>query len=222
MSYQAHGQTQYLTQWALTPAQVPIGNVIPKLTGGIANTFRYKSFSFYFLTDFKLGGDTYFGSYGAAMGFGLRKETVKERDGGGLPIVYPDGTSGNDGMIMKGVFADGTVNSQVVPSAWYYTDSYSSWNHIGVPRSTAVYNNSWMKMREVNISYRIPHSFVAKTKVFQSLSVALIGRDLFYLFTTIPKGLNPEGVNGIGNMQGIEYSAMPNTRSFGFSVKASF
>ena len=78
-----------------------------------------------------------------------------------------------------------------------------------------------MKFRELNLTYQIPRSIVAKTKIFQALSVSLIGRDLFYIFTTIPKGLNPEGVNGIGNMQGIEYSALPNTRSMGFSVKAS-
>ncbi|MEJ0103586.1 MAG: SusC/RagA family TonB-linked outer membrane protein [Bacteroidota bacterium] len=223
MQYTANGETYYAaTQWALTSNEVPIGNSQPKLTGGISNTLRYKNFSLYFLTDFKLGGDTYFGSYGAAMGFGLRKETVKERDGGGLPYTYPDGTTDKSGMIMQGSFADGTPNTLVIPAAWYYTSSYSSWNHIGVPRSTAVFENSWMKLREVNLSYQIPRSIITKTKVFQGLSVSLIGRDLFYIFTTIPKGLNPEGVNGIGNMQGIEYAAMPNTRSFGFSVKASF
>ncbi|MBX2920666.1 MAG: SusC/RagA family TonB-linked outer membrane protein [Chitinophagaceae bacterium] len=210
------------TEWVLTPNEVPIGNSIPKLTGGIANTFRYQNFSLYFLTDFKWGGDTWFGSYSSAMGNGLRQETVKERNGGGLPYTYPDGTTGNVGMIMEGVYADGKPNDVVVPATWYYGISYASWNHLGVPRSLSVFENSWMKLREVNLTYQFPGSVVKKTHIFQNLSFSLIGRDLFYIFTTIPKGLNPEGVNGIGNAQGLENSSMPNFRSFGFSVRASF
>ncbi|MBO9591636.1 MAG: SusC/RagA family TonB-linked outer membrane protein [Niabella sp.] len=231
MSYTVNGKTTYLTKWRLTTTEVPIGNSQPKLVGGLSNTLSYKNISLYFLTDFKLGGDTYFGTYGALMGNGLNQQSTVERNGGGLPYVYPDGTTDNSGMIMDGVFvktdASGKIistaaNTNVVAAPWYYASTYSSWNHFGVPRSTVVFKNSWMKLREVNLSYEIPQRLIAKTKVFQRLRASLIGRDLFYFFTTVPKGVNPEGVNGIGNMQGIEYSAMPNTRSLGFSIKASF
>jgi iron complex outermembrane receptor protein len=155
------------------------------------------------------------------MGNGLLQETVKERNGGGLPMTYPDGTTGNTGIIFDGVFADGKPNTDVVSYPWYYLGTYTSWNHLGVPRSASVFENTWMKLREVALTYQVPQSVVKQTRIFQNLSLSLIGRDLFYLFTTIPKGLNPEGVNGIGNMQGIEYSSMPRIRSFGFTVKAS-
>jgi iron complex outermembrane receptor protein len=79
-----------------------------------------------------------------------------------------------------------------------------------------------MKLREVVLSYQVPAKFIRKTKILQNLSVSLLARDLFYIFTTIPDGLNPEGVNGIGNMQGIEYDALPKTRSFGISIKTAF
>lgn len=223
LTYTAGGTTYYAgTQWVLTSAEVPIGNSQPFMTGGISNTFRYKNFSLFVLTDAKIGGDTYFGSYAAAMGSGTIKETLKERNGGGLPYVYPDGTTGNVGVNFGGVFADKTPNTDVVHYLWYYAGTYSAWNHIGRPTSASVFNNSWMKLRELALSYRLPSELVRKTKVFQSVSLSLIGRDLFYIFTTIPKGLNPEGVNGIGNIQGIEYASMPKVRSFGFSVKASF
>lgn len=222
LSYMVNGQPQAAgTQWVLTPNEVPIGNSQPFMTGGIANTFRYKSISLYVMADGKFGGDTYFGTYAAAMGNGLLKETLKERNGGGLPMTYPDGTTANTGIIFDGVFADGKPNTDVVSYPWYYLGTYTSWNHLGVPRSASVFENSWMKLREVALSYQVPQDIVRKTKIFQNLSLSLIGRDLFYIFTTIPKGLNPEGVNGIGNMQGIEYSSMPRIRSFGFTVKAS-
>ena len=223
MTYTVNGQNYVAgTQWVLSDKEVPIGNSQPLLTGGISNTFRYKDFSLYVLTDAKIGGDTYFGSYAAAMGNGLLKETLKERNGGGLPLVYPDGTTANTGVNFGGVFADGTPNNDVVNYQWYYLGTYSAWNNLGVPRSAAVFKNSWMKLREVALTYKVPEKFLQKTKFIQNLSVSLVGRDLFYIFTTIPKGLNPEGVNGIGNVQGIEYSSMPRVRSFGFTVRSSF
>lgn len=218
------------TKWKLTDGEVPIGNSQPFLTGGIGNTFRYKDFSLFAMVDGKFGGDTYLGTYSAAMGNGLLQETVKERNGGGLPVTYPDGTTANQGINFGGVFVtrdaqgnitSSTPNTDVVSYHWYYLGTYSTWNNVGVPRSASVYKNSWMKLREVALTYQVPKRFVEKTKVLQNLSVSLIGRDLFYIFTTIPKGLNPEGVNGIGNMQGIEYSSMPRIRSYGFSIKTS-
>jgi iron complex outermembrane receptor protein len=110
----------------------------------------------------------------------------------------------------------------VVNPAWYYLGTYASWNHLGVPRSASVFENTWVKLREVALTYQVPKTLIQKTKFIQNLSVSLIGRDLLYIYTSIPKGLNPEGVNGIGNMQGIEFSSIPRVRSFGLSVKSSF
>ncbi|SER40076.1 iron complex outermembrane recepter protein [Pedobacter rhizosphaerae] len=222
MTYTVNGKTYTAgTQWVLTPTEVPIGNSQPKLLGGVSNTFRYKSFSLYALVDAKIGGDTFFGTYGAAMGNGLLEETVKERNGGGLPLVYPDGTTANTGISFGGVYANGTPNTNVVNPAWYYLGTYSSWNHLGVPRSASVLKNTWVKLREVALTYQVPPNVIQKTKFIQNLSLSLVGRDLFYIYTSIPKGLNPEGVNGIGNMQGIEFSSIPRVRSIGFSIKTS-
>jgi iron complex outermembrane receptor protein len=91
-----------------------------------------------------------------------------------------------------------------------------------MPRSNAVFENSWIKLREISLTYDIPKSIVAKTGVFQGLSISLVGRDLFYLYKTLPDNLNPEGMSGIGNMQGLQWAALPGTRSFGFSIKAKF
>lgn len=223
MTLNVNGSNYYAgTQWVLTSGDVPIGNSQPSLTGGITNTFTYKNLSLYVLTDAKIGGDTYFGSYAAGMGSGNLVETLKERNGGGLPLVYPDGTTANSGVNFGGVFADGTPNTDVVNYQWYYQGTYSAWNHIGVPRSAAVFKNSWMKLREAVLTYKVPAKLIQKTKFIQNLSLSLIGRDLFYIFTTIPKGLNPEGVNSIGNMQGIEYDSFPKTRSFGLTIRSSF
>lgn len=210
------------TRYKVTTNQVPIGNANPKLTGGLGTNLRYKDFSLYALVDFKWGGDIWSGSYSTAMGNGLAPETLLERDGGGLAYTYPDGTKANHGVILNGVFEDGTENKDVVHYMWKYAGSYAAWSNIPMPRSLAVLENSWAKLREVRLTYQIPKSVVQKTKFFQGMSASLIGRDLFYLYTSLPDNLNPEAVNGIGNAQGIEFGALPGVRSLGFSISASF
>jgi iron complex outermembrane receptor protein len=68
----------------------------------------------------------------------------------------------------------------------------------------------------------LPDKFVQKTKAFQSASVSLVGRDLFYIYSSLPNNINPEGMNGAGNAQGIEFASLPSFRSFSVQVRISF
>ncbi len=210
------------TRYVTTKDPVAIGNATPFLTGGLTNIFRYKNFSLYILTDFKLGGDVYCMDYASAMGEGKAPETLLERNGGGLPFTYPDGTTANDGVILDGVFADGTKNTDVVSYMYKYAGQYQAWSNVDMPRSNAVFENTWIKCREVSLTYDLPTTVAQKTKVFQGLSFSLIGRDLFYFYKTLPDNMNPEGMSGVGNLQGLQWASMPGTRSYGFSIKAKF
>ena len=210
------------TQYVTTADPVAIGNANPVLTGGLGNTVSYKNFSLYVLTDFKWGGDIYSFDYASAMGEGKAPETLLERNGGGLPYTYPDGTTANHGVILDGVFADGKKNTDVVNYMYKYAGQYAAWSNVDMPRSNAVFENSWIKCREVTLTYDFSPKTVKATKVFQGLSLSFVGRDLFYFYKTLPDNLNPEGVSGVGNMQGLQWAAFPGTRSLGFSIKAKF
>jgi len=209
-------------QYATTASLVKIGNATPTITGGIGNTFGYKAFSLYVLTDFHIGGQIWSGDYATIMGQGEAPETTHERDGHGLPFTFPDGTSANVGVILPGVTPDGKPNTAVVNSWWKYAGNYQSWDNVPIVRTNSIFTNSWGKMREVALTYRLPGSITKATGVFQSLSVSLIGRDLFYLFTNLPDRLNPEGLTGTTNTQSIQFGELPGTRSFGLTVKAGF
>jgi iron complex outermembrane receptor protein len=209
-------------QYATTPDLVKIGNATPKLTGGIGNTFTYKNFSLYVLTDFKIGGQIWSGDYESIMGQGMAPETTWERDGHGLPFTFPDGTKANVGVILPGVTPTGETNTAVVNSWWKYAGNYQSWTDVPLVRSNGIFTDSWGKLRELSLTYRLPASVIRASKIFQNLSVSLIGRDLFYLFTTLPDRLNPEGLMGTTNVQGFQFGELPGVRSFGFSVKAGF
>ena len=209
-------------QYATSSSFVKLGNATPKITGGIGNTFTYKNFSLYVLTDFSIGGQIWSGDYGTIMGQGEAPETVWERDGHGLPFTFPDGTKANVGVILPGITADGKANTVVVNSWWKYAGNYQSWDNQPIVRTNCIFTNNWGKLRELSLSYKLPASLVSKTKIFQGLSVSLLGRDLFYLFTNLPDRLNPEGLSGTTNVQGIQFGELPGVRSLGFSVSANF
>jgi iron complex outermembrane receptor protein len=214
-------------QYATSSDIVKIGNATPKLTGGISQTFRYKNLSIYVLTDFKVGGQVWSGDYATIMGQGIAPETAWERDGHGLPYTFPDGTTGNVGVILPGVVLNPSTglyqqNTAVVNSWWKYAGNYQSWDNVPIVRTNSVFNDSWGKLRELNITYNLPKDLVSKTKVFQTLSFSLVGRDLFYLFTTLPDKINPESSPTTSNVQGIQFGGLPGVRSYGFSIKAGF
>ncbi|MCB0807287.1 MAG: SusC/RagA family TonB-linked outer membrane protein [Bacteroidales bacterium] len=208
------------THYQYTDTRVPIGNSSPDFIGGWWTQVRYKSFTLRTLIDTKWGGDIYCGSYVTGLQTGQSPETLIERDGGGLPYTDPDGITRNVGVILPGVYADGSPNDKVVHYYHKYLPNAGGWGHfISTP---GIVENTWVKFREISLVYRVPQKLVQKTKVFQDFTISVVGRDLFYLYTTIPDNINPEGLNGAGNAQGLEWASMPGTRSFTFSVSASF
>jgi iron complex outermembrane receptor protein len=206
--------------YKISESRVPIGNASPKFTGGWTMRLGYKGLTLSTLVDTKWGGDIYAGSYVIGLQTGQSPETLKERQGGGLPFTDPDGNVRNVGVILPGVYEDGTPNNQVVHYYFKYVGNTGGWGrYISTP---GIKENTWVKMREVALSYRFPDKLSHKTHIFQNLTLSLIGRDLFYIYTTLPDRINPEGANGAGNAQGLEWASYPGTRSFTLGLNASF
>lgn len=208
------------TKYLITDTRVPIGNASPDIVGGWFTELHYKGFMLTTLIDTKLGGDIYCGSYVINLQTGLSPETLIEREGGGLPYTDPDGNTSNIGINLGGVFEDGTPNDKVVHYYYKYLPNAGGWGKfISTP---GIVENSWIKMREIALTYTFPQKLISRTKVFQKLTLSIIGRDLFYIYTTLPDNINPEGIMGSGNAQGFEWASMPGTRSITFGVTASF
>lgn len=208
------------THYLITDTRVPIGNASPDFLGGWSTSFSYKGFVLSTLIDAKIGGDIYAGSYVINLQTGQSPETLLEREGGGLPYTDPEGNTSNVGVVLDGVYEDGTPNDKVVHYYYKYLPNAGGWGKfLSTP---GIVENSWVKMREVSLSYTIPEKLIRKTKVFQKLTLSIVGRDLFYIYTTLPDKINPEGIMGSGNAQGFEWASMPSTRSFTFGISASF
>lgn len=218
---------------------VKAGNVQPGVTGGFANTFSYKSFSLNVLVDYRFGGQLVSSPQKYALGAGMFKSTLKYRDTehGGLtyyvnnagtyvqiPVSQTAGPNGekvyHDGLILPGVYANGQPNTTIIDAANFYENEYAA-SPTSNNQEGAIYNNSFIKLREVTLGYKLPAS-VSKTLGMSSMRVSLIGRNLMYFWKTL-KNLDPETV--VGNQwyrQGVDEGSLPATRSYGFSLNASF
>jgi iron complex outermembrane receptor protein len=208
------------TTYKITDNRVPIGNASPDFIGGWSTRFIYKGFTLSTLVDTKWGGDIYCGSQVIALQTGQAPETLLERQGGGLPFTDEDGVTRNVGVILPGVYEDGTPNDKVVHYYFKYMPNAGGWGK--VISTPGIMENTWVKMREIALSYNVPAKVVEKTKIFQSFAVNIVGRDLFYFYSSLPNKINPEGLLGSGNAQGLEWASYPGTRSVSFGISASF
>jgi iron complex outermembrane receptor protein len=221
--YHANGQPMLNdegTKYLITDERVPIGNASPDFLAGWTTEFNYKNWRLSTLIDCKVGGDIYCGSYVIGLQTGQSPETMIEREGGGLPYTDPAGNTSNIGVILPGVYANGETNDKVVHYYYKYLPNAGGWGHfVSTP---GILENTWVKMREISLAYTVPDKLLRKTKIFEALTLSVTGRDLFYIYTTLPDKINPEGIMGSGNAQGFEWASFPGTRSFIFSLNASF
>lgn len=208
-------------EYLVTSNRVPIGNASPDFIGGWSMRLGWKNLRLNTLVDTKWGGDMYAGSYTIGLENGQSPATLVERNGGGLPYTDSEGNTRNIGVILDGVYADGTPNDKVVHYYYKHIGTAGGWG-AGQLSTTGIVENTWIKLREVALTYEFENSFLTKSKVFQNLSLSLVGRDLFYLYSTLPDRINPEGSNGSGNAQGLEWGAFPGGRSVTVGIGVGF
>jgi iron complex outermembrane receptor protein len=208
------------------------GNIMPKAVGGFSNTITYKNLSLDFTLDYRFGGKlvsvpTYY-----QIGAGMYKSTLQYRDAAHGGIAYNVNSdasadyvaaangSRNDGVILKGVTSAGATNTKVITAAMYYMNNFD-WETNG-DYSAAVFNNSYIKVREIALTYNMPKNLVNKLH-FQGMQFSIIGRNLFYVYKTLPHGLDPEVAVGSSWLsQGIDGGTAGPTRSLGASLRARF
>jgi iron complex outermembrane recepter protein len=216
---------------------VKAGNVLPKVTGGLATSFVYKSFSLSTLLDYSLGGQMISVSQKYHIGSGMYESTLRYRDAahGGLSYyvddngenvawtgaVAPNGSAiYHDGIILEGVTEEGTPNGKIVDAPSYYLNTFSwgndSWNEGG-----ALYDNDFIKMRELVFTWSLPKVVIEKLH-FQKVQLSLVGRNLFYVWRTM-KNADPESSIGTTWLsQGIDEGSNAATRSYGLALNMSF
>jgi TonB-linked SusC/RagA family outer membrane protein len=198
-----------------------LGNINPDWTGGVYNTFRYKGISLGFLVDVQKGGDIFSLDMWYGLGTGMYPETDFINDLGN-PVRDPVGanaaTGGNPqsgGVVLDGVTADGAKNLRRVEGG-----NYRLFGWARNPNAGFIYDASFVKLREVTLTYDLPRSLMAKTFI-DGASISFVGSNLWIIHKNLPYA-DPEASQSAGNIQGWQSGVMPTTRNLGFSLKLQF
>ena len=192
-----------------------IGNPNPKYNLGISNSLSLKNFSLNVLLDIRDGGDIYSRNIADLQRNGVTVETA-EKD-----RIAADGTLAKN-YIFEGVLPDGTVNSEANANAVRVTaEQYFGNSGKFVAAKGFIYGTSWFRIREVSLSYNVPKTLLEKT-MFGNLELGIFGRNLFLSAPDYPH-LDPEqNVLGISNASGLEFNALPQTKSIGANIRLTF
>lgn len=202
---------------------ITIGNVNPDWTAGINNSFRYKNFTMSFLVDVQKGGDVFSLDLWYGMGTGLYEETAGVNDLGNPkrdPIKGKNTTTksydaASGGTVNEGVLADGSPNWIRVSNETYGAIGW------GVdPNARFVYDASYIKLRELAISYDLPEKLI-KPLYLSGASIGLVGSNLWIISKNLPHA-DPEASQSSGNVQGWQSGVMPATRNIGVTVNLTF
>jgi len=191
-----------------------LGHVNPDWTGGFRNTFSYKNISLSALVDFRKGGDVFSMTKAVGQNAGILKETIK-------------GRIRENGMIVDGVYEDGTVingsdvsgqQNQTRISARSYWRSSRNWAEL------SIFDGSFVKLREVTLSYSFPTSFLNKIGI-QNAYFSLFAHNLalLYLHKSNDAHIDPEvSYGGTVAGTGIESYQSPSTRTLGCKLNLKF
>lgn len=190
-----------------------LGNVNPDWIGGFATSFKYKGLTVGATFSAQIGGKTY-SVTAAALGYqGKLTNTLAGRPDGLVP----------EGVNFVGYDQDG--NGIYKTNTTLATDIVSYYSNFKANRynfKEYIYDNSFLKLKEVTVSYDLPRKLVAKTRVLQGATVSFYANNLFCI-SNYPF-FDPEvtGMNDSNSQRGIESGSFPMSRSYGFNIKLKF
>lgn len=191
----------------------PIGDINPDWQGGITNILRYGNLSFSFLIDIQKGGDVFSLDTWYGYGTGIYDITAGTNELGN-PRRDPVDMGG--GILLEGVNPDGSPNT--TRTAMDYYANALGWTR--APNALHVYDASYVKLREVVLSYNLPKKLIAALP-FQNIALSAIGRNLWIIDKNMPYS-DPEAGLSAGNIQGYQSGAHPAQREYGFNLRFEF
>lgn len=190
-----------------TDAPVYLGSYNPKYMASFGTNLSYKGLALNVLFDTKQGGSFYSRTSDIMSFVGTSPITALY---GREPLVMPNT-----------VIDDGS--GKYVPNTNVETDWESFWtSQANVPDAQHVYDASYIKLREVSLTYRFSKDLLRRTP-FGDASVGLFGNNLWIRTPKENTYADPEmNSGGATNEQGFDFTAQPSLRNFGVNLKVTF
>ena len=224
--------------YARSDSPVKVGNAMADLVGGFALSVAYKRITFDTNFSYQIGGDVFNMPYQYYMHTGAIVESLPNRNealggisyylnGDGKCVAY-SGTVGpngeavrHDGVILEGVTEDGQVNTQIVSQEMALERQYG-WGTGGSRfYSGSIFKNTYLKCREITLSYTLPESFTRKFHC-DNLRISAFARNPFFVYKNLPI-FDAEATDGTNWASQVCIGGSTSTsRSFGISIRANF
>ena len=201
-----------------TKSDQVVGNVTPDFLAGWRNDFSYKNLSFGAMLDLRIGGDIWSQTMSHAICAGLASITA---DGGVRERAIVAG---------KDVYTDYQFvtlkdGKYVVNDVETCAEDFFEWGG-GNAGEFAVFKGSFLKLRELYMTYQLPKRWLDNSKVIKRASVSLIANNVALLWVDKSNHMriDPEtgGVSSDTRGMGFEQASVPGSRSFGVKLNLTF
>ncbi|WEK36659.1 MAG: SusC/RagA family TonB-linked outer membrane protein [Candidatus Pseudobacter hemicellulosilyticus] len=187
-----------------TPSFVKAGNAFPDWIGSVSATLTWKQFTLSGLLEYKKGGDM----MDVTMRNAIRNGVLKITENRYQQIIFPG---------IK--IADGKANDIPVVLDHNFYRNTNLFNNI---TDIIVQDASWLRLRNISLSYELPKAILQRTKFIRGASVGVTGSN-FLLWTPF-SGYDP-GSNAFAtgyNVYGFTGSNIPNFSSWIINLNVNF
>jgi TonB-linked SusC/RagA family outer membrane protein len=192
-----------------------IGSSVPDFNMSLTNNLSYKGFKLSFLFDYQQGGLMYSNTANSTFWSGNNEQsTINDR----RPWIIPN-------TVVEVKDAAGNItgyaeNTTPVVENWH--EYYSSNTNKPYERSRVI-DKTFIKLREISLSYRFSKTLLEKT-FLSSASISLYGRNLFLWTPAGNSYIDPETTTWDNDIQGMmgEFNGAPSIRTYGVKLDLSF
>ena len=188
------------------------GPVVPKVNGGLINSFTFKDFALNLSLDYQIGGKFFSLSESWGWYSGLLKETAEINDRG-KNVREPVANGGGVHVVGVSSVDEKTPVDMYVEAINYFHQFYS--RQIAEP---FIHDLTYVKIREASLSYRIPVKKLGNlSKYVQGATLSVISRNPWIIHRE-SKNFDPSEISGVQGEDG----QLPGVRSLGASLKLTF
>src|SRR5690606_15461505 len=190
----------------LAESETHLGTMVPTYQMGLGSFFQHKGLSIGAQFDLRAGGWLYSEIIPRQYTAGTHPNTVAyNRE----PFVYPNSVI----EVEDGVY---TPNTSV-----YSPGDKAFWNFEGTVQSNTAVKSDFFKLRELNITYNLPSSWLTGQKIVKGASVGLIGTNIFIIRHVDNDHGDPEYLYNSTDGY-VSFRQVPPYRTYGFNVNVNF
>ncbi len=189
-----------------TSEKVIVGHAFPDWVGSITNSLTYKKLNLSFMFEYKKGGD----SYDAGQRNSIRDGTIKITE------------QRYENVVLDGVQDDGNGGWKANETPVFIDENYyRSSSHYNRASEILVQDASWVKLRNISLTYTLPKQWLKNTFIHKA-QINASGSN--FLIWTPFRGFDPEGSQFAAgsNTYGFTGLNIPLTKTYSMGLKVNF